>query len=268
MRNSNYLGMIYPFFLDNSCLKDHVNRVEDTRRTPCYYYEFYSPGMNKNQTPYISLTKVSTDVAGNANIPCENDLDVLKMCSGDKKLMSRRATDFINEILFKREKFKPVAHVPEGKPTTFPFFEMDDELLTQRVLITSIRDSLRWRFYSFQAGSYVDILWDNEKHEILICEICENEERVWLEPKGMYDILDTNFEHNLIKDLDEFKKTEFKRSKYWKKDRTIRVSDINKYIKTLEWNSFLKEDQDPFGDPFEFGFGPIEEAVDEEEVAE
>ena len=65
------LGLGYPFFLNNSRLKDSY-----------YYYEIYSPGLAEDLTPYLSLIKTGEKTISE---PKEHGSDILAICIGSKK---------------------------------------------------------------------------------------------------------------------------------------------------------------------------------------
>ena len=141
----------------------------------------------------------------------------------------KTAISYIEDIL-KRERNNTV-YENGGK---FPAIEYGDSINNIRTLISSIRDTLRWRNYKLLPGNVVDVLWTTR--EFLICEICEDDKLVWLEPRALYSNIDTNLSRPFTKvDLSTIN-LEFEPLK--KED--LKQSEISRQIKNIEWSSFSR----------------------------
>ncbi len=220
---NNHLGNYYPFFLNNYSLTDQH-----------YLYQLYSPGMSDNMNPYISMTKVS-EKTHYGNPGKEND--ILKVCTG-KTQEGETKTSPIEylEGIFKKEGVEIKANSKK-----FPMIEIKEgpeheSLEIPRTLITNLRDSLRWRFYRFYPGRYLDILWTPK--EFALYKIESDSENVWLEPQGLYENRDVMLSSPL--EISYYKLQTYK----WSKD-SIKATDLNRFVKKLEWNAF---DRRPFSE--------------------
>ena len=220
IRNSqNLLGRCYPFFLNNENLNE------------CHYlYQAYSPRLDdKSLTPLYSLTKVSERTVDHPEYPSGTDVDLLRICAGGRPMPEKTAISYIEDIL-KRERNNTV-YENGGK---FPAIEYGDSINNIRTLISSIRDTLRWRNYNLLPGNVVDVLWTTR--EFLICKICEDDKVVWLEPRALYSNVDTNLDRPFTKfDLSTIN-LEFEPLK--KED--LKQSEISRQIKNIEWSSFSR----------------------------
>lgn len=220
---NNHLGDYYPFFLNNYSLTDQH-----------YLYQLYSPGMSENMNPYISMTKVSEKTHyGNPGKEC----DILKACIGKVQEGETKSTpvEFLQEI-FKKDGVEVKAN---GKK--FPLIEIKEgpeheSLEIPRTLITNLRDSLRWRFYRFYQGRYLDILWTPK--EFALYKIESDAESIWLSPQGLYENRDIMLTSPL--EVNYYKLQTYK----WPKE-SLKATDLNRFVKKLEWNAF---DRRPFSD--------------------
>lgn len=225
MKNlTNLIGNYYPFFLGNSDL-----------RSSHYLYQIYSPGLDeKTQCPLLSLRKVSEKTTDNPELPTGSDLDIAKVCTGDKGITSKSALRFIEQIM-RRERAKVIV---EGKENNLPSIEPTENNSAQRSLITNLRDSLRWKTYRFSKGKFIDILWT--KTEFLLCEICEDETGSWLEPRALFKNTDTCLK-NGIEPTKEAKETINSNTKWNKVETGLNVPEINRFIRNIEWFSFTRK---------------------------
>lgn len=213
----NHLGNYYPFFLNNYSLTDQH-----------YLYQLYSPGMNEKQNPYISMIKVSEKTHyGNPG----KDTDILKACI--KKVQEGETKETPIEYL--ENMFKGLdLEIKPGDSKKFPKIELKEgkeheSLEIPRTLVVSIRDSLRWRFYRFYPGRYIDILWTPT--EFALYQIKSDKDNVWFEPLGLYENRDIMLQDPL--DIKSYKLPVYK----WPKD-SIKATDLNRFIHKLEWNAF------------------------------
>ena len=76
-----------------------------------------------------------------------------------------------------------------------------------------------------------DYLWTPT--EFVVFKICGNDNEFWFEPTGVYKTTDLELKNPLDIDLS---KLNYPKEKFSKK--TTKISDINRLIKKLEWNSF------------------------------
>jgi hypothetical protein len=221
---NNYLGNYYPFFLNNYSLTDQH-----------YLYQLYSPGMSEDFNPYISMIKVSEKTHyGNPG----KETDILKACISKSQEGENKLTilEFLEDI-FKKDGIV----VKTGGSKKFPLIELKEgpeheSLEIPRTLIVNLKDSLRWKFYRFYSGRYLDILWTPT--EFALYKIESDNENIWLEPQGLYDNRDVMLQ-------DPLKVPYYKLQTYkWSKN-SIKATDLNRFVKKLEWNAF---DRRPFSD--------------------
>ena len=218
---NNYLGNYYPFFLNNYSLTDQH-----------YLYQFYSPGMSKDFNPYISMVKIS-EKTHYGNPGREND--ILRVCAGKDEKNDTKITP----LEYLEGMFKKDGITVEQNGKKFPLIELKEgpeheNLEIQRNLIINMRDSLRWKYYRFYPGRYVDILWTPT--EFALFKIGSDEENIWFEPQGMYENIDVMLS-------DPIKLNYYKLQTYkWPKN-SIKATDLNRFIKKLEWSAF---DRRPF----------------------
>lgn len=209
------LGVGYPFFLNNSSLKDSY-----------YYYEITSPSLNEDLVPYLSLVKTNEKTISE---PWGHGSDILAMCLGSKKDIVANGTNLVNDILNNRDT------VVKENGKEFPLFEMRDGNDLQKALIIGLRDSLRWKLYRFQAGRQLDLLYTAT--EYVVFDICGDENEIWFEPKAVYKLDDVN-QKNPLK-VGDLKKLEYPKEHFERK--TGKISELNRLLKTLEWKSFKRE---------------------------
>ena len=212
------LGAGFPFFLNNGKLGNSY-----------YFYQIYSPKLSEDLVPYISLTKV---VEKTSSEPWGNGNDILAMCLGSKKNLIDAGKDLVESLLSTRDVFV------ESDNNNFPLIEINDangNNDVQKLLITGLRDALRWKIYRFQPGRQIDILWTPE--EFVVFNICGDDNTFYLEPDKAYKIDDVELRNPLDVDLsklEDYPKDKFER-KPWK------FSEVNRIIKSLEWRSFKRE---------------------------
>lgn len=216
------LGRYYPFFLSNTNLGDAH-----------YLYQLYSPKVDeKTLTPYVSLTKVSERTYDKQTQPEGSDLDLIRVCTGKKQITPGDAAEYI-DIAVKHAWGK--MHYDEGTDN-FPYVEMNENnQFNQRTLVVTLKDCLRWKNYRFYPGRLVDVLWT--KDEFTLFEICEDDTTLFLKPLNvLYKNTDTGMsnpkEYN-------FADNGFV-SEHIDKTKPTKASDLNKYIRSLEWGSFIK----------------------------
>lgn len=216
---NNHLGNYYPFFLNNYNLTDQH-----------YLYQLYSPGMNKDQNPYLSMLKISEKTYYGVY---GKETDILRVCIDKPKEGETKQSS----LEYLEDMFKSFGvEVKSGGNKKFPMIEIKEtpeheSLEIPRVLITNLRDSLRWKFYRFYQGRYVDILITPT--EFALYQIVIDNENLNFEPRGIYE----NRDVMLSDPLD----TNYKLQSYkWPKD-SIKATDLNRFIKKLEWLAFDKQ---------------------------
>lgn len=218
---NNCLGNYYPFFLNNYSLTDQH-----------YLYQLYSPGMSKDFNPYLSMIKVS-EKTHYGNPGKEND--ILRVCAGkDEKNDTKIPPLEFLESIFKKDGINV-----EQNGKKFPLIELKEgpeheSLEIPRNLITSLKDALRWKYYRFYPGRYVDILWTPT--EFALFKIGGDSENIWFEPVGMYETRDV-----MLADPIELKYYKLQTYK-WPKN-SVKATDLNRFVKKLEWSAF---DRRPF----------------------
>lgn len=210
------LGVGYPFFLNNSNLKDSY-----------YYYEIYSPSVDEEDlVPYLSLVKTNEKTISE---PWGHGSDILAMCLGSKKDITMNGTNLVNDILINRD----TEVVENGRE--FPLFKMTEGSDLQKALIIGLRDALRWKSYRFQAGRQLDLLYTST--EYVVFDICGDDNEIWFEPKGVYKLDDVN-QVNPLK-VGDLTKLEYPKEHFERKSN--KISEINRMLKVLEWKSFKRE---------------------------
>jgi len=221
--SNNLLGRFYPFFLNNSDLKDSH-----------YLYQVYSPGLVRDLIPGVSLTKVSEGTSEKTkDLPTGSDLDIISVCIGDKATedialkyctgMTRVKKDDENKVI-----------VVKGAKEHLPVIEIsEDSNLPQKALVLGLRDALRWKNYRFAPGRFIDILWTPT--EFVVFEICGDKTHTWLESRAAYKTIDTGLKNPLDIDI-----TTIKINEKWERSKNI-ASEINHATKVLEWNSFTRQ---------------------------
>jgi len=214
----NLLGRYYPFFLDNTDLFD----------APHYLYQIYSPGLDAELDPYFSITKVSEKTT--EGMPTGTDLDLLKYTS-KRDVTESSAINFI-KFLMKREKLE--FEVVENGKNKFPKLEILETPIVQKALIVDLRDYARWRNYKFIPGRFIDILWTTG--EFLVCEFCEDEKDIWLEPRSLHKVTDTALNNPLKVDVSNI---DFNVEKWHKSEKV--AFDISRVIRAIEWGSFSRK---------------------------
>jgi len=217
LSNENLLGNYYPFFLNNA------NLVESH-----YLYQVYSPGFSKEFIPYVSLTKVSESTLSHPETPFGADVDLFSLCA-NKKVSSEEVATIIKEML-KKDEEKVVTVLDEGK---LPALEVKENNLDIKLLITGLRDMLRWKNYRFTVGRFIDILWTPT--DFIVFEICGDKTKMWLEPRVAYRNTDTALANPLKVDLKGINLPY-----RWEKAQG-EASKMNRYIKNCEWNSFNRK---------------------------
>ena len=220
---NNHLGNYYPFFFNNYNLTDQH-----------YLYQLYSPGLSENMNPYLSMTKVSEKTIYGIY---GKETDILKACIEKPKEGEQKQTsiEYLESLFGKNLGII----VKPGNNKRFPMIEIKEtpeheSLEIPRTLIVSLRDSLRWKFYRFYKDRFVDILWTPT--EFALFQIKIDDENLVLEPKGLYENRDVMMESPL--DLGNYKIQSYK----WPKD-SIKATDLNRFIRKLEWCAF---DRRPF----------------------
>ena len=216
----NLLGRLVPFFLNNN------NNLSDQY----FLYQVYSPRLNKDLDPYVSLTKIAERTHPKMAIK-ENDIDLLRACTGNMNMSGEEACTYLKDIL---KKENPT--IDKGdKAGEFPMTVLTDQTLVKNLII-NLRHANRLKNYRLWPGRFVDILYNNE--EICVFKICENADNVWLEPVNLYRMDDIGMKHPIpISNPDTI---EYDRTKWSKKNGGIsKISyDMLFAVKLMEWNSF------------------------------
>lgn len=215
--SNSILGRYYPFFLNNADLKDTH-----------YLYQLYSPKVDEEFTPYVTLTKVSEKPG--PKFPSGSDLDILKVCTNKDKLTEKEGMDFLTGVV--RRDWGNITYTSGSG--MLPMVEWSDNQTNQRLLITTLRDCLRWRNYKFTSGRYVDLLWTRD--EFTVFEIEENETHFWLKPLNvLYKNTDTNLSNPIQYNVSE---NGFVHNKW---EKPYRGGELSKHLRNLEWTSFSRK---------------------------
>ena len=216
---NSLIGNIYPFFLSNNKLYTD----------PSYYlYKVISPCLSPDLVPYISLEKISEKTRiGSQNEYYGKNSDIISMCLGNKEKTKERGVSYLKSILWRDN---PIIDSPKDEDN-FPLIEMENGNNIQKSIIIGLRDSLRWKNYKFQEGSYVDILWGQDT--FMLFKFCgdKNKQELWIEPVGLYSNLDPGMKNPFSIDLNS---VDYPKEKWNVGDK----SEINRVLKKLEWESF------------------------------
>lgn len=182
-RTNYYLGRKYPFFMGNN------GNLSDKY----YLYQVYSPGVDVDQVPFVSLTKVAEKSDFNTSTRGK-DIDLISTITYPKK--SVEPVEYLSEML-KREQ---AVFVGQKSPEDFPMLKVQDEnVYLEKSLIVGLRNNLRYSNYRIYPGKKVDILWG--PNTFLVCSICENETEIWLEPDNLYKNTDLLMRHPLSNNI-------------------------------------------------------------------
>lgn len=215
---NSLVGNYYPMYLNNINLGHSA-----------YLYQITTPGLSEKLVPLISINKVGEITSEGDYSATENNMmssDILATLIHSRDDIETKGMEYLSG-LFKKD--DPVLYF-RGKED-FPAIEMGMDNNMQKSIIVNLRDELRWRCYRFYAGRYVDILWSPTQFAVF--KICGNREEIWLEPVAVYENTDLGL-HNPKEFVDNSWQTE----KFSGKTKT---SDLNRYIKRLEWAAFDKK---------------------------
>lgn len=213
----NLIGRQIPFFLNNINLTDSF-----------YLYQVFTPGVDDNYNPYVSITK-TVEKSKNNTTSKGKDIDLISSIIYPKNLVDPVA--YVSEMLKK----EGVEIVPGEKDGDFPVIHTLSGNNPQKALIIGLRNNLRWKNYRLFPGRYVDILWTPTKY--VVCKIMENEKYIWLEPQGVYkntDLMQQN-------PLDIHLTTRELNVRVEKSPKV--VNDLMYSIRGLEWTSFDRSDR-------------------------
>jgi len=210
---NNFLGRQYTFFLSNY----------DLPNDSFFLYQIVSPGMMKDlETPLISLKKLG-ERCKSGQQGFEQDRDILTYCLGGKDGIDKKSIEWIKNVMRNENIFVGL----DG--TNFPQIECFEDGSVQKNVICGMRDTIRWKYYRFFQGRKLDILWTPE--EFVLFDIKGDENKVWLEPVGVFKSTDFRLENPLNVDLSTINT----RDLHWEKGK---ISEINQSIRRIEWNSF------------------------------
>lgn len=215
--SNTLLNNVYPFFLDNT------NKFGSA----FYLYQVVSPKLNEDLTPLITLKKVGEKTRKNdpAYDNGFNDLDILTVLT---EKSHKNSTLYLNEDIINRDKDarkKEVKLYNLGEKK-FPAFELSN--LTMKATIIGIRDNLRWQFYKFTPGKFIDIIISPNKFGLF--EVMGNNEEIWLEQRGVYYTNDPGMINPLKYDHPSMSNQKFKGPN--------KNSEMNKAIRAREWRAF------------------------------
>lgn len=240
--NSNMIGNIYPFYINNSTMSEY------------YVYQITSPSLSDELIPYITFDKIGEKVPGSyvelelANINSKNLYsDSVKRClkykftSGDIFKYCNRKVKNIEEAgySFVYESLKTEPQVPEIKKNgeNFPLIEMQNGTVLQKKVLIALRNSLRWIKYNFNPGNFIDILWTPKT--FIKFEICGDENEIYIKPVNAYKLTDFDMKNPLSININSINYPKNK----WTKEQ-IKSGEFNSDIRQLEWKSFDRTDND------------------------
>lgn len=236
-------GKVYPFYLENNRLSNYLA------------YQVYSPGIDDQFRPTLSLKLVSENLPFNGKkdkMPTRkelmgykfNDLKIFNFSIKDNEStegaeLDKMALDSVNEML-KKFKAENEGASPEkrfevyqNKEGEFPRFTLNPYSTDpQKSVIIYLRNSIRWTKYKFAPGCLVDVLWTPNTFVVFKIEGTNNE--MWLTPLAEYNLSDVDLNHPKPVDKLDFTQEKFSRDK-------TKISDFNNAIKLLEWKSFERK---------------------------
>ena len=217
LKNS-LIGNYYPMYLNNSPLGASV-----------YLYQVVTPGMSKRIVPLVSLEKVGEITRKedfSATTKSTRSIDVISTLLGHSRQdIDHKSVDFLKDILGRT---KPVIYT--RGPEDFPGIEMGMENDVQKSLIVNLRDNLRWHCYRFYPGRTIDILWTPTQFATFKVE--GDKEKIWLSPVALFDNTDIRMANPIEHDFSGFTKKVY--------TGKLKVSELNRDIKRMEWQSFGK----------------------------
>lgn len=207
-------GNVYPFYLGNSDLGSNY-----------YLYQLTHPGIVENNTLTVSMAKVGERVSDRQYHATEKSMwssDLISTILRSRKNIKEEATNYLQDLLHR--------DVFEREDQEFPWIDAGESMNTTfRLLVTSLRDAIRWKLYSFSPGNKIDVLL-GKKHFVVFNIIDAGEKCIKLVPQSMYEVSDVNLTNPTpVPDNIDLC------NKVWGGDR--RASDINRDIRKFEWDS-------------------------------
>lgn len=217
----NLIGRCIPFFLSN------MNELSDQY----YLYQVYSPKLNTNLEPYVSITKISEKTTRPEAL-IGKDTDILAACIGSRKVNKENGVECLNDLL-KRE--NPTINLPDND-TDFPYITLTGPNLVKSMIV-NLRHANRVKNYRLWSGRLVDVLYTPTEYMVL--KVCEDKTNVWFEPVGLYKITDMNMQNPI--DI-EPKALHFDRTK-WEKSigQNKVIAEMLYSIKLMDWSSFNRK---------------------------
>lgn len=222
------LGNYYPFFINNG------GRLGDAG----YLYQVSSPCLDTKCRPVVNLEKVAEITRKDDPHAKEDFSDMMS-----SQLMAIILKNFNHPGAishFKSLMSKDDPEIIDLGPTKMPGIILDNEEEEDnqaliRSMIVNLRDDVRWRNYRFYAGRLIDIFWN--KTSFITAELKSDGEEIWLEPKNMYALNDLHLAHpkSISNNLHGWKTEKFSGKN--------KISDLNRYIKRLEWRSFDRQER-------------------------
>lgn len=228
--NGTLIGNMYPFFLNNSDLKNSA----------FYLYQLVSPGVDlgscRNEViPLLTFMKVGERTGPkdfSANEKGLNHADIISTLRRSKKNVDEESRNFLlEEILSRRDEVSSIQIRPNGYD--FPIFNLDTRNYnnnTTKSIIVGLRDSLRWKQYRFTPGSYIDLLVTPTKFGVF--EIAGTKEDIHLNLISVHKTSDITLSNPLKVNSEDVN---------YPKDifsGKMKASDLNRALRNAEWKSF------------------------------
>ena len=222
------IGRYYTFFLGN---KDFSKSW--------YLYQVASTGLSEDwMYPMVTLAKVG-ERTGQKDFSASKESmmgsDIISTIIGNRDGIENVAPGFIEKQIFNGiegsyspilKKYPPEVH---SRGLELPSWEIvaGTENYATKLVIIELRDKLRWKRYKFIPGNFIDLIITPTKFGLL--EIKGDKENLWLEPRGVYQMDDTNLRKGVNKEF------AFPDGKF---SGPTKESDMNRAIRRFEWRSF------------------------------
>jgi hypothetical protein len=214
------IGNYYPFYLNNANLGEEF-----------YLYQITTPCLGEKCVPLISLEKAGERTLGKHYCADEatwnmNHNDLFAHLFRTRYKISRRSAEYVANLL---RKDHPVVY---ENGIGCPAVELDNDNNIQRAIIVHLRDEYRWKFYKFQAGRKIDVLWKKDSFMVFDIEGDEKEDSIWLTPRNMYRTNDPAMKNPIPFDPDTL---QYPKNKFIGKTK---ASELNRILKRMEWQAF------------------------------
>lgn len=224
---NSLIGRRFTFFLSNFNFKN---------KRDYFLYEVYSPKLNEQCEPLVSLKKISENWYEKTEQ--KNSVDLIDKLNSRKPINDK--SKWLQHIISNgyMEDYDYVSP-SDNSENTMPYInlaaaEADDIYNVQVKLICELRDNLRWNNYRFREGDKVDVLVSPAK--VALYTIKDEGDKISVVFDNIYSTEDVNLATPLKSKNDAASK--LFSGKSWKKDGKG-ISEFNKFIKDLEYKALM-----------------------------